>query len=158
MNKIKQREKITILKRNHLFFSLVSCFLFICVVLTSCVAEKKGNPDRFKHGVFEIPAGKSYGKTVITRIDSLQIEEYFKVVSISNDSTSFDKQIEHTDTLYIKWKNSFFYTLKMKSPKKDLDKDPIFVQITKVTDTSYNFTAKIGYSNFKQNGTVFIRK
>ena len=43
----------------------------------------------------------------------------------------------------------------MKSPKTDLDKDPIFVQITKVTDSSYSFTAKIGYSNFKQKGTVY---
>jgi len=43
----------------------------------------------------------------------------------------------------------------MKSPKTKLDKDPIFVQITKVTDSSYSFTAKIGYSKFTQKGVVY---
>lgn len=134
-------------------------FLSIFVLLlTSCETEKKVDASRFKQGVFEIPAGESYGKTVITRIDSLQIEKYYKKVSISNDSTNYEKMDTHIDTLYIKWKNNFFYTLKMKNPKTDLDKDPIFVQINKVTDSSYSFTAKIGYSNFKQKGTVFIAK
>ena len=59
------------------------------------------------------------------------------------------------DTLYIKWKNNFFYTLKMKSPKTDLDKDPIFVQVNKITENSYDFTAKIGFSEFKQKGTFY---
>ena len=59
------------------------------------------------------------------------------------------------DTLYIKWKNNFFYTLKMKSPKTDLDNDPIFVQINKITENSYDFTAKIGFSEFKQKGTFY---
>ena len=43
----------------------------------------------------------------------------------------------------------------MKNLKTRLDKDPIFVRITKVTDSSYNFTVKIGYSKFKQKGTVY---
>jgi hypothetical protein len=43
----------------------------------------------------------------------------------------------------------------MKSPKTDLDKDPIFVQINKITENSYDFTAKIGFSEFKQKGTLF---
>jgi hypothetical protein len=43
----------------------------------------------------------------------------------------------------------------MKSPKKEIDKQPIFVQITKVNDSLYSFSAKVGYSNFKQEGTVF---
>ena len=43
----------------------------------------------------------------------------------------------------------------MKSPKNDLDNDPIFVQINKLSATSYDFTAKIGFSEFKQKGTVF---
>ena len=133
----------------------VSFLLIILFFITSCSPEKKVDASRFMHGVFEIPAGDGYGKTIIIRKDSLQIEQYIKKVSVSNDSTSFEKETKHIDTLYIKWKNSFFYTLKMKSPKKELDKDPIFVQITKVTDTSYNFTAKIGFSNFKQDGTVF---
>lgn len=129
--------------------------LSLIIVLSSCNSQTEDNSDRFKKGVFEIPAGKGYNKTIITRIDSLQIEEYTKTISISTDSLTTQKGIKHIDTLYIKWKNNFFYTLKMKSPKKDLDKDPIFVQITKVTDNSYSFTAKIGFSKFKQDGTVY---
>ncbi|WP_369049475.1 hypothetical protein [Tenacibaculum sp. UWU-22] len=135
-------------------FSLILVFLSIY----SCNFSKKGNPERFKIGKFEIPAGKGYSKTAITRIDSLQIEEYTKYINISSDSSVSVKKEKHIDTLFIKWKNNFSYTLQMKNPKKELDKDPIFVQITKVTDTSYNFTAKIGYSNYKQNGTIFIAK
>ena len=129
--------------------------LILATVLTSCKSEINDNSDRFKKGVFEIPAGEGYGKTTITRIDSLQIEEYEKVVSISNDSSSVVKRSKHIDTLYIKWKNNFFYTLKMKSPKKELDKDPIYVQIVKVTDDSYSFSAKIGFSKFKTDGTIY---
>ncbi|MCH3885503.1 hypothetical protein [Tenacibaculum aquimarinum] len=139
----------------NILYTSVFLFLTSILVLTSCSPEKNVDASRFKYGVFEIPAGDGYGKTTIIRKDSLQIEQYIKKVSVSNDSTSFEKETKHIDTLYIKWKNSFFYTLKMKSPKSDLDKDPIFVQITKVTDTTYNFTAKIGFSNFKQDGTVF---
>ena len=129
--------------------------LILATVLTSCKSEINDNSDRFKKGVFEIPAGEGYGKTTITRIDSLQIEEYEKVVSISNDSSSGVKRSKHIDTLYIKWKNNFFYTLKMKSPKKELYKDPIYVQIVKVTDDSYSFSAKIGFSKFKTDGTIY---
>ncbi|KGL63720.1 hypothetical protein [Polaribacter sp. Hel1_85] len=129
--------------------------LTIIIALASCNSEIKDNADRFKVGVFEIPAGEGYSKTTITRKDSIQIEEYEKIVSISNDSISGVKRIKHIDTLYIKWKNNFFYSLKMKSPKKDLDKDPIYVQITKVTDSSYSFSAKIGFSKFKTDGTIY---
>ena len=117
-------------------------YIFIALIFIACGVEKKGDATRFKHGVFEIPAGESYGKTIITRVDSLQIEEYTKLISISNDSVQTQSSIKHIDTLYITWKNNFAYYLKMKTPKKELDKDIIFVQITKVTDTSYNFTAK----------------
>ena len=106
-------------------------------------------------GVFEIPAGKGYSKTIVTRVDSLQIEEYVKYTEISTDSGVFKRENKIIDTLYIKWKNNFFYTLKMKSPKTELDKDPIFVQINKLSDSSYDFTAKIGFSEFKQKGTVY---
>jgi len=133
-------------------YLLTFLVLFLAI---SCTPEKKGEPTRFVHGTFEIPAGDSYGKTTIVRKDSLQIEEYTKKVSISTDSLVTEKEIKHIDTLYIKWKNNFAYTLRMKSPKTDLDKDPIFVQITKVTDSSYSFTARVGYSNFKQEGTVY---
>ena len=129
-------------------------FLVLFLVF-SCSPERKGDPLRFKFGTFEIPASDNYGKTVIIRKDSLQIEQYTKKVSISTDSLVTEKEITKIDTLYIKWKNNFTYSLRMKNPKTDLDKDPIFVQITKVTDTSYSFTARIGYSNFKQKGTVY---
>ena len=127
--------------------------LIIFAILTSCKSEIKDSSDRFKKGIFEIPAGDGYGKTIIKRIDSLQIENYEQIIS-DNSSLSV-KRIIHTDTLYIKWKNNFFYTLKMKSPKKELDKKPIYVQIVKVTDTSYSFSAKIGFSKFKTDGTVY---
>ncbi|CAM1361589.1 conserved hypothetical protein [Tenacibaculum sediminilitoris] len=133
-------------------YLLTFLVLFLAI---ACTPEKKGDPTRFVHGTFEIPAGDNYGKTTIVRKDSLQIEEYTKKVSISTDSLVTEKEIQHIDTLYIKWKNNFAYTLRMKNPKTDLDKDPIFVQITKVTDSSYNFSARIGYSKFTQKGTVY---
>tara|TARA_R110002049_G_scaffold609_5_gene3447 strand:- start:11250 stop:11732 length:483 start_codon:yes stop_codon:yes gene_type:complete len=152
--RIEKKEvlKFILEKRKALFLSLFSCFFLL--VLTSCSSEK-GDPDRFKQGVFEIPAGDGYSKTIITRIDSLQIEEYDKIISISNDSINEEKRVKHIDTLYIKWKNNFFYSLKMKSPKKQLDKDAIYVQITKITDNSYDFSAKIGFSKFLTDGTIY---
>ena len=150
--RIKKRE-VSVFKptKSKVILSLFS-FLF---VLLSCNTEIKDNSNRFKEGVFEIPAGEGYSKTIITRKDSIQIEEYEKIVSISNDSISGVKRIKHIDTLYIKWKNNFFYSLKMKSPKKQLDKDAIYVQITKVTDSSYSFKAKIGFSKFATDGTIY---
>ncbi|CAM1333227.1 hypothetical protein [Tenacibaculum aestuariivivum] len=133
-------------------YSLI--FLVVFLVL-SCNSEKKGDPTRFKYGTFEIPGSDNYGKTTIVRTDSLQIEKYTKKISVSSNGLITEKEEEHIDTLSIIWKNSFAYSLRMKNPKTDLDKDPIFVQITKVTDSSYSFTARIGYSKFKQNGTVY---
>jgi hypothetical protein len=133
------------------YFGYSLCLLFI---ISSCTSDK-GNPKRFREGIFEVPAGDGYSKTTITRIDSIQIEEYDKIISISNDSVSIEKRIKHIDTLYIEWKNNFFYSLKMKSPKKELDKDVIYVQITKITDDSYDFSAKIGFSKFLTDGTVY---
>lgn len=129
--------------------SILSHLLFF-----SCAPSMK-SAERFKEGVFEIPAGEGYEKTIITRIDSLQIEQYTKLISMTTDSGIVEKQQKRIDTLFIQWKNNFFYTLKMKSPKKEIDTDPIFVQITKVTDSMYEFTAKIGFSNFEQKGTVY---
>jgi hypothetical protein len=154
---IKRKEAIVIFKiisekRNTIFFALFSC-LFL-TILISCSSEK-GDPERFRKGVFEVPAGKGYSKTTITRIDSIQIEEYDKIISISNDSVSGEKRIKQIDTLYIKWENNFFYSLKMKTPKKQLDKDAIYVQITKITDDSYDFSAKIGFNKFLTDGTVY---
>ena len=129
--------------------------LVFFTVLVSCQSEIKDNTDRFKKGVFEIPAGEGYSKTIITRKDSIQIEEYEKIVAVSIGSNAGEKRIKHLDTLYIKWKNNFFYSLKMKSPKKELDKDPIYVQITEITDNSYKFKAKIGFSKFATDGTIY---
>jgi len=151
-------------KKNNNFFSfnlkkypLTACILYaVCsLFIFSACSSEKGDPDRFRKGIFEVPAGKGYSKTIITRIDSIQIEEYDKIISISNDSVSGERRIKRIDTLYIKWKNNFFYSLKMKSPKKQLDKDAIYVQITKITDDSYDFSAKIGFNKFLTEGTVY---
>lgn len=144
-----RNEKILNNLQTSYILLLTAFFLFI-----SCSSEKPDG-NRFKEGVFEIPAGDGYSKTIITRIDSLQIEEYEKIISISNDSVNSEKRVKHIDTLYIKWKNNFFYSLKMKSPKKQLDKDAIYVQITKVKDSSYDFSAKIGFSKFATDGTIY---
>ena len=62
------------------------------------------------------------------------------------------------DTLSIKWKNNFFYTLRYINPKTDLQKDPMFVQINKITKDGYDFTVKIGFSKFSKKGTIFKLK
>jgi len=143
--------------KNNYSYKITTLFSILIIVffLSSCNSKKASNAERFKLGVFEIPAGKGYSKTIVTRVDSLQVEEYVKYTEISTDSGVFKRENKIIDTLYIKWKNNFFYTLKMKSPKTELDKDPIFVQINKLSDSSYDFTAKIGFSEFKQKGTVY---
>ena len=143
--------------KNNLSYKVFTSvlFLFGLSFLLSCSSSKDNDASRFKTGVFEIPAGKGYSKTIVKRIDSLQIEEYTKFTEISTDSGVYKKESTIIDTLFIKWKNNFFYTLKMKSPKTDLDKDLIFVQINKITENSYDFTAKIGFSEFKQKGSFY---
>lgn len=94
--------------------------------------------DRFKSGTFEIPAGKGYEKTIIIRQDSIQIEKYE----------------DRIDTLSISWKNNFNYTLKMLHPKTAIDEDPIHVKITNIKDSSYEFEAVIGHSNYVQKGEI----
>jgi NCAIR mutase (PurE)-related protein len=136
--------------------------IFTLLVLTIIFSCKEpviiDNNNQFKTGLFEIPAGKGYSKTTITRIDSIQIEEYTKTISISTDNTVNERYEKHIDTLFIEWKSNFSYILTMKSPKTSLDKDKIFVSINKVTDSSYSFTAKIGFSKYKQTGTVYKAK
>ena len=132
---------------------------YLLVLITACISCKEvtivDNNNQFKKGVFEIPAGNGYEKTIITRVDSLQIEAYTKSVSITTDGISINRIEKRIDTLYIEWKNNFSYILRMKSPKTSLDKDRIFVKINKVTDSSYSFIARIGFSKFKQTGTVY---
>lgn len=127
----------------------------LLVTISACEPQIKGDPDRFKTGVFEAPGIEgSISKTTITRNDSLQIEKYIKYTEISTDSGSYVREEQKTDVYYIEWKNNFFYKLTMKNPKSDIDEDPVYVQITKISENSYDFSAKIGYSNFKQTGTV----
>lgn len=132
--------------------------LYTLISLTSCQENSKGNADRFKYGTFEIPAGNGLGKTTIIRKDSLQIEYYTKKTTISTDSSVIEKEVERIDTLYITWKNNFAYILRMKNPKTELDEDPIFVQIVKVKDSSYDYSSRIGYSKFRPKGSVYIKK
>lgn len=118
------------MKKIVLLFSL---FLF----LIGCKQEPL-SPDRFKTGTFEIPADKSYSKTIIIRVDSIQIEKYEKKI----------------DTFSISWKNNFNYTLNMINPKSAIDEDPIHVKITNIEKDAYDFEANIGNSNFIQKGTI----
>jgi len=69
--------------------------LVVITSLASCKPEIKDNSDRFKKGIFEIPAGNGYGKTTIERIDSLQIENYEQIQSIAKDGSSSVKK-DHT--------------------------------------------------------------
>ncbi|MGY0408464.1 MAG: hypothetical protein ACWIPJ_08945 [Polaribacter sp.] len=86
--------------RNKILNSLLGIFILLGLsLLSSCSSEIKNNSNRFKLGVFEIPAGKSYGKTTIRRIDSFQIENYEKIISISTDSTTSEKRIKHIDII-----------------------------------------------------------
>lgn len=111
--------------------------LTILTLIVSCT-NKPLNPDRFKTGTFEIPAGKGYEKTILVRQDSIQIETYE----------------DRVDTLSISWKNNFNYTLKMMHPKTAIDEDPIHVKITTIEKDSYEFEAVIGHSNFVQKGEI----
>jgi hypothetical protein len=128
-----EKNKTTFLSLFSLLFILSFIFFF------SCKSEIKDNSDRFKVGVFEIPAGKSFDKETIIRKDSIQISKHGK----------------HVDTLSIKWKNNFFYTLKYINPKTELQKDPMYIQINKIYEDYYDFTVKIGFSKFKQKGTIY---
>ena len=109
------------------------------LLLTACKSEFEDNSDRFKVGVFKIPAGKGFVEETIIRKDSIQIS----------------KHGNHVDTLSIKWKNNFFYTLKYINPKTELQKDPMFIQINKIHKESYDFTVKIGFSKFSKKATIF---
>ena len=116
--------------------------LVILITFTSCETVINDNSDQFKTGVFEIPSGKGFVKETIIRKDSIQISKYG----------------DQIDTLSIKWKNNFFYTLRYINPKTDLQKDPMFVQINKIKKDGYDFTVKIGFSKFSKKGTIFKLK
>ncbi|MDA9289479.1 hypothetical protein OAB31_02350 [Polaribacter sp.] len=116
--------------------------LVIFIIFSSCETVINDNSDQFKTGVFEIPSGKGFVKETIIRKDSIQISKYG----------------DQIDTLSIKWKNNFFYTLRYINPKTDLQKDPMFVQINKIKKDGYDFTVKIGFSKFSKKGTIFKLK
>ena len=116
----------------------IALIILILTILIGCKKDSL-NPDRFKTGTFEIPAGKGYEKTIIIRQDSLQIEKYESRI----------------DSLSIYWKNNFNYTLKMLHPKSAIDEEPIHVKITSLKKESYEFEAVIGHSNYIQKGTIF---
>jgi hypothetical protein len=144
MMKRQHKEKMTKKKENRLytnryFFSILSFFAFCLLSFYSCKSEFKDNSDKFKQGVFEIPAGDDFVKETIFRKDSIQISKYGNNI----------------DTLSIKWKNNFFYTLKYINPKNSLQEDPMFVQINKIREDSYDFTVKIGFSKFSKKGTIY---
>ena len=94
--------------------------LFILSFITIFISCKevviKDNNNQFMYGTFEISEGENFVKETIIRKDSIQISKYGNTI----------------DTLSIKWKNNFFYTLKYINPKNDLQKDPMFVQINKI--------------------------
>jgi hypothetical protein len=128
-------------KNKKVVSTSIVCLIFCAFIsfLSSCKSDFEDNSDRFKFGVFEIPAGKDFVKETIIRKDSIQIS----------------KHGNHIDTLSIKWKNNFFYTLKYINPKNELQKDPMFVQINKLEKDSYDFTVKIGFSKFTKKGTIY---
>ena len=115
----------------------IALLLVLILSLLACKTEGE-DPDRFKSGIFEIPEGKGYAKTVISRYDTIQIETYQ----------------DRVDTLSIHWKNNFNYTLKMLHPKTAIDEDPIHIKITSIKKESYDFEAVIGHSNYIQKGTI----
>ena len=113
---------------------------FYCLALTIILSSCSINPYR--------KSEKVYDKNLTVLKETISEKEAVPLKSIVVPEIIID-------TLYIKWKNNFFYTLKMKSPQTELDNDPIFVQINTLSDSSYDFTAKIGFSEFKQKGTVY---
>lgn len=118
---------------------LLFLIVFTSIAFSCKEAPIVDNNNQFKSGTFEIPAGKNFVKETIIRKDSIQISKY-------------EDQI---DTLSIKWKNNFFYTLRYINPKNEMQKDPMFVQINKIYKDSYDFTVKIGFSSFTTKGTIY---
>ena len=72
--RVKKREKLA---NNIQILFLVSCFMFLKLV--SCKSEFADNSDRFKEGVFEIPAGDNFVKETIIRKNTIKISKYEKM-------------------------------------------------------------------------------
>ena len=66
--------------------------LLLLIMSTVCVACEptiQGNPNRFKTGVFEVPAVNGMSKSRIIRKDSIQIEKYTKLTEVITGSGVF---------------------------------------------------------------------
>ena len=141
---------------------------------SSCIygIDKNGNPSVedgndykvYESEVFELNeklitfGGKAYpkfGNAVLLAGGAGSGKGFVKETIIRKDSIQISKHGNHIDTLSIKWKNNFFYTLKYINPKTTLQKDPMFVQINKIHKESYDFTVKIGFSKFKKKATIY---
>ena len=138
IDQIKKKKDMYTFKQSKGTILILSLFA-ILFSLNSCKSDFKDNSDRFKEGVFEIPAGDNFVKETIIRKDSIQISKYG----------------DNIDTLSIKWKNNFFYTLKYINPKNSLQEDPMYIQINNIREDSYDFTVKIGFSKFSKKGTIY---
>ena len=84
--------------------------LIISTVCVACEPTIQGNPDRFKTGVFEVPAVNGMSKSRIIRKDSIQIEKYTKLTEVTTDSGVFVKKEQKIDTLH-SMEKSFSSTL-----------------------------------------------
>ena len=74
--------------------------LLLLIIFTVCVACEptiQGSPDRFKTGVFEVPAVNGMSKSRIIRKDSIQIEKYTKLTEVTTDSGVFVKKEQKID-------------------------------------------------------------
>lgn len=128
-----------------------SILLIALIAFATACKEEQLAPQDFREGEFYIEKTDNYGRTDVIRIDSLQIETY------RNEKEN--GRVENiTDTLYIKWKDNFNYTLEMKSPITELDKEIIKVRINKFEGRAYEFSAIIGYSNYEQKGVLRKKK
>ncbi len=105
--------------------------------LSSCEKEQY-SVEKFKSGVFEIPATDRYSKTEIIRNDSLQIEYYE----------------DRVDSLKIVWLSNFKYDLIPVQIENAPEEEIIHVRIKKIRANEYDFEAKIGISNFTSKATL----
>ena len=134
MNKVKIGNQTLSRSLSLIVFAIMTFVVISCKEVTI-----KDNNNQFKVGTFEIPAGKNFVNEIIIRKDSIQISKYGNQI----------------DTMSIKWKNNFFYTLRYINPKNEIQKDPMFVQINKIHKDSYDFTVKIGFSKYSTKGTIY---
>jgi hypothetical protein len=113
---------------------IIICALSLLFLL-SCHNDHTGIGD-FRTGTFQTFLDNSEIKSIATRNDSLQFENYNNVI----------------DTFKIEWKSNFEYVLSKINPKSELDSTPFLVKIIGFKNNSYTFKAHYKGSNFKQTG------